>query len=83
MEACPTSESTAISSRTTPHMKFSPSSPFDIATITIPTRDSIMPVMFIRLIFSLKKKMPAPMENIGIVAIIIALRVGEPVSLSP
>ena len=54
-----------------------------MATITIPTRENIIPTMLIKLIFSRKNIIPAPIENIGIVAMIMALMVGEPVTLSP
>ena len=64
-------------------MKCSPSDPFAIATMTIPTSENRIPMIFMKLTFSLKKMMPAPIEKIGIVAITIALNVGEPVSFSP
>ena len=64
-------------------MKCSPKSPFAIATSTIPISDKLIPTTFRMLIFSLKKAMPAPIEKIGIVAMTIALMVGEPVSFRP
>ena len=82
-DAWPTSLITAISSRIIPHMKFSPMSPFDMATMTIPISDMKMPLILIALIFSLKNIMPAPTEKIGMVAMTMALMVGEPVALSP
>ena len=64
-------------------MKCCPNSPFDMTTSMIPARERNIPAMFTALIFSLKKIRPAPIENIGIVAITSALKVGEPVSLTP
>ena len=67
----------------TPHMKFSPNSPLAMATMSIPASERMIPNMFTAFIFSLKKISPAPIENIGIVAITRALNVGEPVSFIP
>ena len=67
----------------TPHMKCSPSSPFAITTMMIPQSDNKIPKKFRIFSFSLKKMIPAPTEKIGIVAMTIALNVGEPVSFNP
>ena len=83
MLECPTVEITAMRSRIIPQMKCSPAAPFDTATRSIPPSDTMIPRMFSGVIFSLKKRMPAPVEKIGIVAITTALIVGEPVSLMP
>ena len=56
---------------------------FAMATITIPISENTIPMTFTTLTFSLKNSMPAPMENIGMVAMTMALIVGEPVSLRP
>ena len=45
--------------------------------------DALKHAVLIALIFSLKNIMPAPTEKIGMVAMTMALMVGEPVALSP
>ena len=82
-EACETSANTAKIKRSTPHKKYFPTEEAQTVTIKRPARQIIIPSILRKFTFSLKNKTPATTENIGVVAIIRELYVGDLVRCIP